>query len=174
MPIPSALWTSKTGVAVALTTAVVACGLGCILGRMSPIINDVSTDLENPPRFTATQVGDLPQSFKGLIQKHYPDLQPQVFDSKEVPKVFDAAVRVAKAMPRWTVVAEDREGGVVEGYCVTALMRFRDDWVVRVSELRGGGAVVDMRSRSRVGKGDLGANAARIRAFLAALKGELE
>eukprot|EP00803_Ostreobium_quekettii_P011109 evm.model.scf_344.7 EVM.evm.TU.scf_344.7 scf_344:62278-63064(+) len=141
---------------------------------MSPIINDVATDLENPPVFTTVQAADLTPAFKTLIQGHYPDLQPQVFDSKEVSTVFEGAVRVARAMRRWTVVKEDAEAGTVEGYCVTQLMRFKDDWVVRVSELRGGGAVVDMRSRSRMGKGDLGANAGRIRTFLAALKTEVE
>lgn len=142
-----------------------------------PAINDVSTDLENPPAFTTFRASDLPASFKAEIQKHYPDLQTQVFDSSEASTVYEAAVRVAKGMPRWKVVKtinEDDDGLVLEGYCVTAVLRFRDHWVVRVSSLRGGGTVVDMRSRSRVGKGDLGTNAGRIRAFLAALKGELE
>lgn len=37
----------------------------------------------------------------------------------------------------------------------------------------GGGVVVDVRSASRLGKGDLGCNAARIGAYLAALRREL-
>ncbi|CAD7702965.1 unnamed protein product [Ostreobium quekettii] len=174
MPLLSIPWNAKTGLAVAVGSGVLTCLLGWLAGPMAPIINDVSTDLENPPAFTTVQVGELSAAFKALIRAHYPDLQPQVFDSKDVPKVFETAVRVAKAQRRWTVVKEDAAAGTVEGYSVTQLMRFKDDWVVRVAELRGGGAVVDMRSRSRLGKGDLGANAARIRTFLAALKGELE
>jgi len=45
------------------------------------------------------------------------------------------------------------------------LCRFHDDFAVRVRP-DDGGAVVDMRSKSRDGKGDLGANAERIRSFL--------
>ena len=47
----------------------------------------------------------------------------------------------------------------------TRIFRFVDDVVVRVRPAEGGGAIVDVRSKSRDGRGDLGANAARIRAF---------
>ena len=53
---------------------------------------------------------------------------------------------------------------MVEAYDVTAVFQFVDDVVIRVRPA-GDGSVVDLRSNSRVGGGDLGANAARIRAF---------
>ncbi len=60
--------------------------------------------------------------------------------------------------------------GVFEAVEVTRIFRFVDDIVVRVRMSPGGnGSVVDVRSKSRDGRGDLGANAARIRAFAAAL-----
>jgi uncharacterized protein (DUF1499 family) len=45
------------------------------------------------------------------------------------------------------------------------VFRFVDDVLVRVRPADGGGALVDVRSKSRDGRGDLGVNAARIRAF---------
>jgi uncharacterized protein (DUF1499 family) len=45
---------------------------------------------------------------------------------------------------------------------------FKDDVAIRISPA-GAGSRVDMRSRSRVGRSDLGANARRIREFLARL-----
>ena len=74
---------------------------------------------------------------------------------------------------------EDAAAGALELLAVTPLMRFKDDVAVRVRAVpaaaAGGGAmiVVDVRSASRVGKGDLGANAARIAKYLEALKAEL-
>jgi hypothetical protein len=46
--------------------------------------------------------------------------------------------------------------------------------VVEVRPRDDGGSTVAMRSKSRLGKGDLGANARRIRAFLADLRARLE
>jgi uncharacterized protein (DUF1499 family) len=53
----------------------------------------------------------------------------------------------------------------------TAFFRFVDDFVIRVSD-QDGQARVDMRSKSREGLVDAGANANRIRAFLADLASE--
>ena len=51
-----------------------------------------------------------------------------------------------------------------EALATTRVFRFVDDVAVRVRR-GGGGSVIDVRSTSRVGRSDLGANAARIRAF---------
>jgi uncharacterized protein (DUF1499 family) len=72
-------------------------------------------------------------------------------------------------MPRWTVVYEDAATRVLEAVAITGLMRFRDDIVIVVRPAAGGSAV-HMRSKSRLGKSDLGANAERIRAFATELK----
>jgi uncharacterized protein (DUF1499 family) len=82
---------------------------------------------------------------------------------------FAAPVAAAKRMPRWTVVYEDAATRVLEAVAITGLMRFRDDIVIVVRPAAGGSAV-HMRSKSRLGKSDLGANAERIRAFATELK----
>ena len=53
---------------------------------------------------------------------------------------------------------------LVEGTDVTFWYGYKDDVVVRVRD-SGTGSVVDIRSKSRVGVSDLGANAKRVRAL---------
>lgn len=95
----------------------------------------------------------------------------QVAQSQDA--TFSACLDAAKKMPRWTIEYEDRAGGIIEGVAVSALLRFKDDWVIRVQG-SGDQAVVDMRSKSRIGKGDLGANAARIESFFAKVKEQVQ
>ena len=65
----------------------------------------------------------------------------------------------------WEVVDVNPEQGTVEATATTFWFGFKDDVVVRVRP-EGSGSKVDVRSISRVGLSDLGANAARIEAFL--------
>ncbi len=71
-------------------------------------------------------------------------------------------------MPRWEVVYEDAAAFVLEAVATTGLLRFKDDVVVRVTPA-GKGSLIHVRSKSRLGKGDLGANAERIKAYGAEL-----
>eukprot|EP00884_Botryococcus_braunii_P019270 jgi/Botrbrau1/6026/Bobra.0042s0012.1 len=139
---------------------------------MLPIINDISTDLDNPPSFIKAKVGKLPNSFKPQIQKGYPDLKPLTFAKPtSLAEVYEAGKAAALKMPRWTItVAED---GIIEGIAITKIMRFRDDFVFRFKDQPDGSVVVDGRSKSRLGKGDFGANANRIKDFFAAVQQEL-
>ncbi len=108
-----------------------------------------------------------PAEFKPIVRDFYKDLKPlQV--SAPPDAVFQQALALAREQPRWQVTAVDPQARTFEGVVETRLFRFRDDFVVRVRP-DGEGARVDMRSKSRVGKGDLGANAQRIEQFLQAL-----
>ena len=138
-----------------------------------PLINDVATDLDDPPSFTKEQIGPLPEDFKPIIREHYSDLKPATFAGKKKGTVFRAVLKTATSMPRWTIKYENADEGVVEGISVTALLRFRDDFVIRVRP-KDDGSIVDMRSRSRLGKGDFGANAKRIREYFDQLRKELQ
>ena len=62
------------------------------------------------------------------------------------------------------VTAESTEGRV-EATATTFWFGFKDDLVVRVA-LDDGDALIDLRSKSRVGQSDIGANADRIREFI--------
>ena len=65
------------------------------------------------------------------------------------------------------LVAATAGNGRVEARSTSKIFRFVDDIVVRVVPAPDNPehSIVDIRSRSRDGRGDLGANAARIRAF---------
>ena len=114
------------------------------LGLIWPRINDVRT-------------GETPQ---------YPDIQPQRFN-QSVEKVFAAALAVAQASG-WEIRLTEPAQGVIEATATTRLMKFKDDVTITVSS-EANGSLVNVRSKSRIGKGDLGANARRIRAFQAEL-----
>ena len=158
-----------------------ALGFGCILVVLLPVIrtggrppiNDISTDLEDVPAFTAA--GSLPENrgrelgypeaFKPIVKQFYPDLRPLRLDAPP-DVVFQRALDVARAQPRWEVTHVDAQARTFEGVARSRVFNFRDDFVVHVGP-EGAGSRVNMRSKSREGRGDLGANAKRIEGFFA-------
>jgi hypothetical protein len=141
-------------------------------GLGKPAINDVSTDLSEPPTLVQAQTlpgnsgRDLvyPESFKEIVRGAYPDLQG--LRLAEPPEAaFARAIRLAQQRPGWEITYVNGASRVFEGVATSDVFRFQDDFIVRVRP-DGTGSIVDMRSKSRDGKGDLGVNADRIRAFL--------
>jgi uncharacterized protein (DUF1499 family) len=65
----------------------------------------------------------------------------------------------------WEIVAASEDDGRFEATDTTFWFGFKDDVVVRIRP-EGDGSRIDLRSVSRVGVGDLGANAARIKRFV--------
>lgn len=141
--------------------------------RAAPYINDITTTPDDPPKFrklAEMQKGrdmSYPASFAEAQKKAYPDLAPLRMPVSP-DQAFAEVGRAARSMPRWEIVTEDPKGRVLEAIARTRLMRFKDDVVVEVRP-DGSGSAVHMRSKSRLGKSDLGANAARIRRFFAVL-----
>jgi uncharacterized protein (DUF1499 family) len=135
-----------------------------------PAIHDITTDISDPPLFTAAQQqrGDdanpleLDEAVMASQQQAYPDLQTLVTDLP-IDDAFDRAIEVATNMG-WDIYHQDRNAGVIEAVETTRVMGFKDDVVIRVRS-NAAGSLLDLRSVSRVGKGDIGANAKRIRAF---------
>ena len=83
-------------------------------------------------------------------------------------KVFDLALDEARKSG-WTIIATDQEQGRIEATDRTGWYGFTDDIVLRI-ESDGTGTRLDMRSHSRVGRGDRGKNAERIRTFLSSMR----
>ncbi|MBW2243621.1 MAG: DUF1499 domain-containing protein [Deltaproteobacteria bacterium] len=136
-----------------------------------PPINDITTDLEDPPAFTsdpADRDRDMayPEDFKAQVRAAYPDLAAQA-TAAEPARALELAEATAKKLD-WEVVAVDAATGTVLARDTTGIFQFVDDILVRVRPSEDGGSLIDVRSKSRDGRGDLGANAARIRQFLAA------
>jgi uncharacterized protein (DUF1499 family) len=146
-------------------------------GAGVPAINDFTTDLDDPPRFVhaATLPGNAgrdlnyPPGFAQVQRECCSDLRP----ARLAVGRDDALARVratAETMPDWRVTASDPASGTVEAIATSRLFGFQDDIVIRVRDDGAGKSRIDMRSKSRDGRGDLGVNAARIRTFVSSIE----
>ncbi|HEX5725846.1 MAG TPA: DUF1499 domain-containing protein [Longimicrobiaceae bacterium] len=145
-----------------------------------PPIHDITTDTENPPVFRSLvavrQADDAtnPADYEGdsvaaLQREAYPDVRP-VWIPAEPDSAYAVALRAVRDLG-WEVADADLREGRIEATDQTGWFGFRDDVVIRVMP-SSGISRVDVRSVSRVGRGDLGMNAKRIRAYLTLLKEE--
>ena len=129
---------------------------------MWPPINDITTELE---RASDAQ------------RRAYPYVQPLLVPH-EAARTFDAALEAARKMG-WTISSADAASGVITAVATTRLFRFKDDVTVRVREVEdvtagsGRKSRIDVRSKSRVGRGDLGTNARRIRRYVERVRASL-
>lgn len=141
-------------------------------GRRLPAIHDISTDTNNPPRFVA--VLPLRKSAPNTAEyggpevaaqqkAGYPDIVPLLLD---VPPAaaYERALKTARDAG-WAIVAAAPKENRIEATATTLMFGFKDDVVIRITAFERGSRI-DVRSVSRLGRGDLGANAKRIRAYL--------
>lgn len=155
-----------------LSLPVAGLGIGFDLSaRNTPPINDISTDTEDPPVFwfTATPT-DYPSGNAAPQISAYPHVKPL-----EVALSFDEAFELALELVEergWEVLSADPDESQIEAIATSKLFGFQDEVAVRVTEIETG-VRIDLRSRSRLGKIDRGANAKRITAFLADLQSHI-
>lgn len=126
-----------------------------------PYINDITTDTEKPPQFL--QPKRYESHFAELQQLGYPGLRPLQL-ALPPARAFARALGAVQAMGL-EVVAADEKAGRIEAVATTRWFGFKDDMVVRIAPA-GAGSRIDVRSKSRVGRSDVGANARRIQEFL--------
>lgn len=161
-----------------------------------PPIHDVTTDIDNPPLFVdalplreahpfknrddkvnpAEYIRDYPRpgpsggtlNVPELQKNAFPDIQPVKLDLPPT-QAFDKALETVKQL-KWTVISAKPEEGRIEAWDKTAWFGFVDDVVIRV-QADGAGSRLDIRSVSRIGFGDVGKNAKRIRSYVKKLTG---
>ncbi len=147
-----------------------------LTARSVPAIHDITTDTSNPPQFDAildlrkdapnsTEYGG--EALAEQQKKAYPDIAPLII-ALPPAQAFERARAAVQSMG-WQVVSADSAKGFIEATDTTLWFGFKDDIVIRITP-QGNGSRVDLRSLSRVGKSDVGANAHRIRRFLTAMK----
>jgi uncharacterized protein (DUF1499 family) len=147
------------------------------LRQTVPPIHDITTDPDNPPAFAAVVAARIadrgnPVAYEGARiaeqqRQAYPDIAPL---SLALPRdaAFNRALDAAQRMG-WTLVAADDPAGRIEASDRSRWFGFTDDIVIRITP-SGSGSRVDVRSSSRLGRSDFGVNAARVRAYLGALR----
>ncbi len=164
-------------VGIALGLTVVAIPSAQVLAAAgAPPIHDITTDTADPPAFVqarplrrnAANPSDYPGAAVAEQQRRaYPDIQPVTL-SMPVAAAFDRALATARGLG-WSLTGAAPVEGRIEAVDTTFWFGFEDDVVIRVRPVDGGSRI-DVRSTSRVGVGDLGANARRIRRFLAGVR----
>ena len=179
---PKLVWLNLLALVVALGF-VLFVGNQVRIARSVPAIHDVTTNLEDPPRFYRLRVRDdnmaniptmgrpeleaLPprERWKEIHREAYGDIA-----TIRVPWTREETVARARALAErkgWEIVTTDPLNGIVEAVDTSRFFRFKDNVIVRVRPVTdGSGSMVDMRSISRVGASDVGVNARRVREFL--------
>ncbi len=177
---------AKTAIAMGLMAAMIGGAMGGgyfirvaeIRSGDIPPIHDITTDFENPPAFAelvtirAEAEAPNPPGYSGVEaaaqqREAYPDIGPIILAGTEPEAAFDRA-RAAVDAVGWDLVAEDRSSGLIEASDTSFWFGFTDDIVIRVTPMNAGSRI-DLRSKSRIGRSDLGANAARIREYIEAI-----
>jgi uncharacterized protein (DUF1499 family) len=153
----------------------------------NPFIHDVTTDFDNPPAIIAAAglprahpaeyrgSDPVPRAENGLTvaeaqRAAFPDIQP-IMTTGTLEEARDRSRAVIAAMGM-EILAEgpdgDQSGGGwrIEAVNTSIWFGFKDDFIVRLSPRAEDGVRIDIRSKSRVGGSDFGANAARVRKFI--------
>jgi uncharacterized protein (DUF1499 family) len=150
----------------------------------NPFIHDITTDFDHPPQIVAGAAlpRKNPPEYVGAQQaprsdlttaeaqkKAFPDIKPIVVDLG----IEEAAKRVRATLQdmNMDILQESSNGAsTIEAAYTSFWFGFTDDFIVRLTT-KGERTRVDVRSKSRVGVSDLGANAGRVREFYSKLQG---
>ena len=171
------------GPALMITVATVAPVLIVLMtvgasGFKAPAIHDITTDTYDPPLFSFAQEYRKPgensldyggKDLASLQTAAYPDIK-----TVYLPVTQEQGMKTVRAVIDslgWQVLGEDVENGQIEAVDRTPVMGFADDIVIRVRPLNDA-VLIDLRSVSRVGVSDLGANAKRIKRFVKEIKAQ--
>lgn len=169
-------------VGITLSIAVFAVvGYWYFEAQQYPPIHDITTDVEDPPQFKEVLPfrGDASNDTEyageevATVQKeHYPDIQT-LYLEVEYSEAYQRALEAARQMPWEQIVSASEQEGRIEATDKLAWFGFKDDIVIRVDTAETNGqSKIDVRSISRIGQGDIGVNAHRIREYLETVRGE--
>lgn len=172
------LWFGPRYMALVASIAMLAGAIAAVIpyawqqeAQRVPPIHDITTDTENPPAFVAIRPlregAPNPPAYAGeesarAQHQAYPDIRPIVLDM-DPDRAFAAALNAVEALG-WELVAVEPGEGRIEATDTTQWFGFKDDVVIRIRD-QDDRTRVDIRSKSRVGRSDVGTNARRIRDF---------
>jgi len=150
-------------------------------------INDISTNLEKIPVFQSKVIienvkdgqefiinpkllkRDYNESFKAIQKVQYPEIFPYK-TSLSSEQAYDFVLKIIKEQyPQWKVVLNDEELKQIEAEKESYFFHFIDDILITVKSIDETSSEINMRSRSRDGKSDIGENTKRILQFFSKL-----
>jgi uncharacterized protein (DUF1499 family) len=188
------IWrTGRRGVAITLSGLVIAAVLLALPAWLAlqamrlPVLNDVSTDPRDPPAFSQSREaqaarggmvhGAIAPGTAAAERAAYPGVQP-ILVELEADEAYQIALKAAVARG-WKIVEKSPPGvgrsglGHIDAIDRTLIMGFPDDITIRVKPLAGQ-TRIDVRSASRYGRSDFGANASRIEKYAQELQNQLD
>jgi uncharacterized protein (DUF1499 family) len=149
-----------------------------------PRIHDITTDTEDPPQFMAlaplraaspngiayggAEIAAAQKlAYSDIAPAQFPNPPDQVF-AASMAVLQDKGMEIAASNP-----PSPSQAGLIEATATSFWFGFKDDVAIRIRQAPDGGTRLDIRSASRVGLSDIGANARRIRVFLRSLNVKL-
>lgn len=181
-----ALFTSR-GLAVLPLIAAVTAGVAAMVPvkmkaavDANPFIHDITTDFSDPPPIiiAANEQRNNPPEYVGDEPAPRSDMTTAEAQRNAFPDIetMHVAMSVEDAAARAKSVVTDmgmkllsngpiNDEWMIEAADTSFWFGFVDDFIVRIRP-DGDGAMIDLRSKSRVGVSDLGANAQRVRTFI--------
>jgi len=140
------------------------------LPGVNPVVS-LTAPVSTMEKYQGPRFSDMASRTLGQIAAEaYPEVTP--LTTMATPAAAYAAALAEARGQGWAILNEDAEAGTIAATATTFWFGFKDDIAVRVRR-DGQGSVLDVRSTSRVGLSDLGANAARIEAYLAGVERRL-
>lgn len=153
--------------------------------RDYPLINDVTTDVANPPAFVAVAnlrgPGDNRVAYRARLAEEqliaYPDIKPMQI-ARPTEEAYALVVDAVKRLKMDIVREEppDPEAGTpgaIEAVDRTLILGLYEDIAIRVAG-DGESARVDIRSASRFGRADMGNNAEGVRELIAEIQARVD
>ena len=186
------IWrTGRRGLGAMLTGIVLSClflaypAFLAFQAMRLPVLNDVTTDLVDPPQFSlAPKALDArggrtpptpPSATRQAQRAAYPEVQAILLEL-DADEAYQLVLQAVQACG-WRIIHQSAPGGRlglghIDAVDRTLVMGFTDDVTVRVKPLAGQ-TKIDVRSASRYGRNDFGANARRIEIFAQAVQDQL-
>jgi uncharacterized protein (DUF1499 family) len=124
--------------------------------------------LTNPPGLGARLLTYLNTNVaETSVESPFEELQPQRYEAP--PELLFDIVRRAMQSLKWEMTNLDASKKEIQAVVTTKIWRFKDDVTIQIQPGQPSGSILWVRSASRVGKGDLGANARHIMDLVSAV-----
>ena len=149
-------------------------------GLLAPNLNDISTDVENPPLLTYAALSrskddnppSYPVAFGAEQQEAYPEIKPLLVALPSREAFHIAAFTAAKL--GWQTLYWNSSTGQIDLRDKTSFYAFKADITIRITAVDTDNSLINVRSASLNSSRDFGFNARRINTFFAGFNAELK